>query len=326
MGSNSSSEELDKITVDEVIRKFLFYCQSEKNLNPDTLKAYATDLKQFASFLKYTKDMANFECMSKETLNKYLQKISPLKPTTIKRKVASLKAMLNFFEWADDEYVNPFHKLKICLKEPNLAPSVMTLGEVTKLLTIMHKELANNPGTNSYSYQAQTCNLAMAEILFATGMRVYEVCNLNSGDVNIEKGTIRVLQKNNKERIIHLCQSETLSIITNYYKSYRQGIESNAPFLINRLGQRTSPQLVRLMIKSYAEKARLPKRVTPHTFRNTFINLLLEQGVDIKYIRDMLGYGSYIATNENTPVNPNEKKEILFTKHPRFKLRLTRND
>jgi integrase/recombinase XerD len=326
METKNLYESVNNMSVNEVMRSFLFHCQFEKNLNSKTLRAYSTDLKQFAMYIKGTEDELNFKCMSKETLKSYLQEISHLKAKTVKRKVASLKAMLNFLEYEDDDYINPFRKMKIRLKEPTLLPSVMTLSEVKKILNFMYQELNNNRNINNYTYKAQTRNLAIVEILFSTGMRVSEVCNLNIEDINLKNGVIKVFGKGSKERIIQICQHETLSIIKTYYQCYKQEIKSSSSFFINRLGQRISTQSVRLIIKSYVKKAGLSKRITPHTFRHTFATLLLEEDVDIKYIQNMLGHSSIAITQIYTHVNVSKQKKILTTKHPRRKLQLQGNN
>ena len=326
MNTENLNKNESKLSVTEIMRNFLFHCQFEKNLNSKTLSAYTTDIEQFVAFVKGTEDELNFKCMSKETLKSYLQKISHLKPKTVKRKVASLKAMLNFLEYEDDDYVNPFRKIKIRLKEPSLLPSVMTLSEVKKILNVMYLERSQNQHMESYTYKAQTRNLSIVEVLFSTGMRVSEVCNLNFEDINLKNGAIKVFGKGSKERIIQICQQETLSIIKTYYQYHKQEIKLGFPFFINRLGQRVSSQSVRLMIRSYVKKAGLSKRITPHTFRHTFATLLLEEDVDIKYIQNMLGHSSIAITQIYTHVNVSKQKKILTTKHPRRKLQLSGNN
>jgi integrase/recombinase XerD len=325
MNVRNLANKQQKMNVGEAIKGFLFHCQFEKNLSSKTLRAYTTDLKQFALYIKGTEDECYFKKMTKETLKNYLQEISCFKPKTIKRKVASLKAMLNYLEYEDDNYINPFRKIRIRLKEPTLLPSVMTLNEVKRILSIMYHELENNQNINRYSYKAQARNLAIIEIMFSTGMRVSEVCNLKLEDVNLKNGVIKVFGKGSKERIMQICQKEALSIIRFYFQLYKNEIKQGSCFFINRLGLPLSTQSVRLMVKSYVGKAGLTKHVTPHTFRHTFATLLLEEDVDIKYIQSMLGHSSIAITQIYTHVNINKQRRILTTKHPRKKLQLIGN-
>lgn len=275
MNTRSLQEGVSEIGIGEVIKGFLFHCQFEKNLSSKTLRAYTTDLEQFAAYIKGTEDEKRFKSMTKETLKSYLQKISNLKPKTIKRKVASLKAMLNYLEYEDDDYINPFRKIKVRLKEPSLIPSVMTLQEVKKILTIMYKELENYNDVDQYTYKALVRNIAIVEILFSTGMRVSEVCSLHLQDINLKNGVIKVFGKGSKERMIQICQSETISIIRNYFQLHKAQIKDGNFFFINRLGLPLSTQSVRLMVKSYASKAELTKNITPHTARHRVVSFAL---------------------------------------------------
>lgn len=313
-----------EMNVNDVIEGFIFHCQFEKNLSPKTLRAYTIDLSQFAAYIHGTTDEQAFNKMPKETLKAYLQEISSLKPKTIKRKVASLKAMLNYLEYEHDDYINPFRKMKVRLKEPYILPTVMNLEEVNKILQVLYHERGHNPDTNKYTYKAQTRNIAIVEILFSTGMRVAELCNLKPEDINLKDGNIKIWGKGSKERMIQICQSETLSVIKSYSHLYKTEIVRGCTFFINRLGQPLSPQSVRLMIKSYAKKAGIMKRITPHTFRHTFATLLLEEDVDIKYIQAMLGHSSIAITQIYTHVNTEKQKKILTLKHPRRKLQFNK--
>jgi len=313
------NENSNEMSINEVINGFIFHCQFEKNLSPKTLKAYNADLMQFVSNVIDCGEEQKFNCIHKETLKAYLQTISHFKPKTIKRKVATLKAMFNYLEYEDDNYINPFRKIKVRLKEPSLLPSVMSLEEVKKILFVMYKELEMNPSKDKYTYKAQVRNIAIVEILFSTGLRVSEVCNLKLEDVNLKTGVIKVLGKGNKERIIQICQLEVLKIIRIYYRFHKDLINTKYSFFVNRLGFQLSTQSVRLMIKSYVKKAGLTKHITPHTFRHTFATLLLEEDVDIKYIQNMLGHSSIAITQIYTHVNISKQNKILTTKHPRRK-------
>lgn len=325
MSTKDLSINTSEISINDAIEGFLFHCRFEKNLNSKTLGAYTIDLRQFSTYVKAIIEDQKIVNVTKEMLKTYLQEISHFKPKTIKRKVASLKAMFNYLEYENDNYVNPFRKIKIRFKEPQMLPSVMTLEEVKKILCLMYKERENNKDTEKYTYKAQTRDIAIIETLFSTGMRVSEVCSLKLGDINMKSGVIRILGKGSKERIIQICNPETLSVIKAYYQQNKKLISFEKAFFINRLGMPLSTQSVRLMVKSYAQKAGFTKHITPHTFRHTFATLLLEEDVDIKYIQNMLGHSSIAITQIYTHVNMKKQKKILAAKHPRRKLQLMGN-
>lgn len=320
-----NSEEKTTVTVSQLIKDFIFHCRFEKNLSTKTIRAYTIDIHQFAAYLTIELHITEVDNIKKDHLKNYLQHISCFKPKTIKRKIASLKAMFNYLEYENDSYINPFRKIKVRLKEPQILPSVMTLDEVRKILRIMYREIEENIQPGSYTHKARIRNLAIVEILFATGMRVSEVCNLNYEDINLRNGTIKIFGKGSKERFIQVCQHETLTIIRTYYQHYRREIKTGSAFFINRLGLPLSTQSVRLMIKAYVKKAGLNKQITPHTFRHTFATLLLEEDVDIKYIQNMLGHSSIAITQIYTHVNVSKQKKILTAKHPRRKLQMVGN-
>lgn len=310
----------NELCIADAIEGFLFHCRFEKNLNAKTLMAYAIDLKQFAAYMEGMEEGRQFKKMPKEILKVYLQKISCFKPKTVKRKIASLKAMMNYLEYEYDDYSNPFRKIKVRLKEPYILPSVMTLGEVRNILGILYKERNNNEHPDRYTYCAQTRNIAVVEMLFSTGMRVSEVCNLRLENINLKNGMIKVLGKGSRERIIQICQADTLAVIKAYYELYKNQLRPGSVFFVNRLGNPLSTQSVRLMVKVYAHKAGILKKITPHTFRHTFATLLLEEDVDIRYIQHMLGHSSIAITQIYTHVNVEKQKKILTEKHPRRKL------
>lgn len=304
------------MTMDKAISEFLFHCQYEKNLNEKTLRAYKIDLGQFALYIEDTLASTDIKHMTKETLKSYLQTLAHFKPKTIKRKIASLKAMLNFLEFEDDDYVNPFRKIKVRFKEPQILPAVMTIEEVKKILQLLYKERNENEQPLGYTFKAQTRNIAIVELLFATGIRVSELCNLKCVDMDIRHGVIKVFGKGSKERVIQICQKEVLVAL----RSYSSLFKPTSFFFINRLGMPLSTQSVRLLIKHYVKATGLNKKITPHTFRHTFATLLLEEDVDIKYIQNLLGHSSIATTQIYTHVNASKQKKILSTKHPRRKL------
>lgn len=310
------------MTIDKAINEFLFHCQYEKNLNEKTLRAYKIDLNQFASYIKDTVAATDIKHMTKETLKDYLQVIADFKPKTIKRKIASLKAMLNFLEFEDDNYINPFRKIKIRFKEPQILPAVMTIDEVKKILQSLYKEHNDNKELHGYTFKAQTRDIAVVELLFATGIRVSELCNLRCMDMDIRHGIMKVFGKGSKERVIQLCQTEVLSALKSYFHLFKP----TSFFFINRLGMPLSTQSVRLLIKQHVKSVGIIKKITPHTFRHTFATLLLEEDVDIKYIQNLLGHSSIATTQIYTHVNSSKQKKILSTKHPRRKLNFKNNE
>ena len=229
--------------------------------------------------------------------------------------------MFNYLEYEDDDFINPLRKIKIRFKEPQTLPMVMTISEVKKILDALYGELNSNSQTNTYTYKAQIRNIAIIELLFATGMRISELCNLKVSDIDLRTGIIKVLGKGSKERIVQICNTDIKSLLKKYQKLFDNHIQDDKCFFINRLGQSISTQSVRLMLRQYVQKSGISKNVTPHTFRHTFATLLLEENVDIRYIQNMLGHSTITTTQIYTHINTGNQKKILTTKHPRRKLK-----
>jgi integrase/recombinase XerD len=319
-------EKTKAISLDDCIKGFIFHCQYEKNLNEKTINAYTIDLEQFQSYMKTQNLSLEIDSVSKDLIKNYLQSIYGFKPKTVKRKIASLKAMFNWLEYENDDFINPFGKIKIRFKEPQILPTVMTINEVKKILDVMYGELNSNTKTNAYTCKAQVRNIAIVELLFATGIRVSELCNLKTVDMDMKSGTVKVFGKGSKERIIQICDLGIKTALRKYRKLYNISIKEDGYFFINRLGHPVSTQSVRLMIHRYVQKAGITKHVTPHTFRHTFATLLLEESVDIRYIQNMLGHSAITTTQVYTHINTETQKKILATKHPRRKLEFTLNE
>lgn len=304
--------EIKEIRV--AISEFLWHCRFEKNLNEKTINAYATDLKQFSDYIGETYNL--FE-VTKVGLKNYLQYISRFQHKTIKRKLASLRAMLNYFECEYDMYINPMRKMQIKIKDPIRLPTVMTIEEVRKILAYLYAKSTSVCHRNTYSYQADIRNIAVVELLFASGMRVSELCSLCNKDIDMLNGVIRIIGKGNKERIINICQPETLSALKHWVKLKGDNLDLKAPFFTNRLYHGLSTQSVRQIIHRIISATGIEKHITPHTFRHTFATLLLEEDVDIRYIQSLLGHSSIAITQIYTHVNTRKQREILQKKHPR---------
>ena len=319
-------EETKTIDLDDAVKDFIFHCQYEKNLNEKTINAYTIDMGQFQSYIKTGGFTLNIYAMSKDIIKNYLQVISHFKSKTVKRKVASLKAMFNFLEYENDDFINPFRKIKIRLREPQILPVVMTISEVRKILDVLYREQKENPKVDKYTYKAQTRNIAIVELLFATGIRVSELCDLKTMDIDLRSGSIKVFGKGGKERIIQICDSEIKAALRKYKKLYDGDIKEDGRFFINRLRQPISTQSIRLMLRRYVQKTGIAKKVTPHTFRHTFATLLLEENVDIRYIQNLLGHTTIATTQIYTHVNMESQKRILMAKHPRRKLKFSNDE
>lgn len=303
------------MTLNNAIREFLLHCSIEKNLSSKTLKAYGTDLQQFLVFMK---DKETVIDISKHDLRDYLGSLSLLKPRSIKRKVATIKALFNFLEFEDKILSNPFRKMRIKIKEPQKLPTVMDIQEIIKIFKRSYQVKSSIGDEKSYSFFEAIRNIVVLELLFTTGARVSEIAGLKKECINLHSGSVMIRGKGDKERIIQICNRETIGILQHYYTLFEKNIrDSGGWFLINRYRQKLSDQSIRHMVKKTALSAGLSKKITPHIFRHSFATLLLEKDVDIKYIQSLLGHSSIMTTQIYTHVNRKRQRQILKAKHPR---------
>lgn len=297
--------------LNDFITEYIEYCQFRKRLDYKTIKAYSIDLKQYTHF---SSELPS--CLSKNTVDQYITNLhKQFKPKTVKRKIASLKAFFRYLEYQELLSENPFLKLDIRFREPKLLPKTIPFHSIQSFLSTLYaqKELAKS------EYQLRCCirDIAVIELLFATGMRISELCSLRPSDIDMKSHNILIYGKGSKERILQIENSEVILAMTSYQKTFEQDIETCGYFFVNKLKHKLSDQSVRFMINHYAKLAGIDQHMTPHMFRHSFATLLLEQDVDIRYIQKMLGHSSISTTEIYTHVSNTKQKEILVHKHPR---------
>ena len=212
------------------IKLFLEHCEFEKRLSEDTLIAYESDLLQLNNFLSLN-DIELVNDIDKNVVKGYLQSLSKFKPKTIKRKIASAKAYLNLLEFEDYIVVNPFRKVKIRIKEPRQLPCALEFEEIRDLLKVVRRAKDKIEDKTSYYYGEKLRDLSVLEILFATGIRVSELCGIRPKDINLNSGNLIVNGKGSKERIIQICNVETLDLLKGYFSFHKARIDSVGFFL-----------------------------------------------------------------------------------------------
>ena len=299
------------LDLDSQIQCFLEHCRKRKNLNHKTIKAYRIDLQQF-----YANTNNKF---SKETICTYIDGLhEKYKPKTVKRKIASLKAFTHYLLIEEIIEINPFDKIDISFKEPSVLPKTIPLNTINSILNAAYT--LHSKAVTDYQKKATARDIAVLEMLFATGARVSEICNLTPQSVDLINHTIKIFGKGSKERVIQIENSDALNAIKNYYALFHDDIEKCGYFFVNKLHHRLSEQSVRETICKYTDMISCDMHITPHMFRHSFATLLLDEEVDIRYIQKLLGHSSITTTEIYTHVSISKQKEILSAKHPRNKL------
>lgn len=296
--------------ISEAISAFIWHCRYEKCLNEKTIRAYETDLKQFEKLSCAN----NLAYVGKMHIQIWLKAISNFKHKTVKRKLATLKCFFSYIELENDWFNNPIRRMSIKMKAPSALPLIMTIDEVRTILRLVYDKARS---THRQQHYLGVRDSAIIELLFATGIRVDELCKLKNEDVNLASGFIKIHGKGNRERVVAVCQDETL----NALRAWLDNKKSDGPyFFVNRLMRPITPQNIRQIIHNLVSESNIKKNITPHTFRHTFATLLLEEDVDIRYIQQILGHSSIKTTEIYTHVTTKKQREILLTKHPRMRV------
>ena len=192
------------LQLEKTIGDYLEYCEYQKNLSPHTLKAYRIDLSQFLQFMRGTDGELN-----KSNLSRYYVHLhKAYKPKSVKRKIACLKAFCGWLEYEEIIEQNPFFKLKIKYQEPRLLPRTIPIHVIQTLLSAAYDDL--KAARTAYQSRSALRNTAVLELLFATGVRVSELCSLGEGDVDLVNMTVRVLGKGSKERVIQIGNTQVM--------------------------------------------------------------------------------------------------------------------
>ena len=300
-------------TLNQITEKYLSFCSNRKNLDCKTIKSYRIDLRQYKEFVFIHKIKWN----EKSSIEKYIDNLHiQYKPKSVKRKIASIKALFHYLEIEEIIELNPFHKIQIKYKEPFILPKTISIKNIEIIFNYAYEQYKRS--TTSYSQIVALRNVLILELLFATGMRISELCSLKPNQFDFNDYIIKIYGKGSKERLIQICNENVRRLIDKYRLSMK--IESNSFFFINRLNKRLSEQSVRYMISKYAENAQITNHITPHMFRHSFATLLLEEDVDIRYIQQMLGHSSITTTQIYTHTSIEKQRSILTDKHPRNKL------
>ncbi len=301
------------IQLQVTITQYLQFCQTQKCLDSKTLKAYRIDLNQFCSSLPGI----FAEQATPPLLEAYLAQLhQTYKPRTAKRKIASLKAFFKWLEYRDLIAANPFNKIQVKFREPVVLPKIIPIRAIETLLRTMYSQKQQE--ATALQAKCLLRDIAAVELLFATGIRISELCSLTTADLNLQDGNILIHGKGSKERRIQIGSADVLSALSEYKNAYRAELETGGWFFINRVHRRLSEQSVRNMIQKYASMADIEQHITPHMFRHSFATYLLEADVDIRCIQEMLGHSSINITEIYTHVSTARQKDILSTKHPRI--------
>lgn len=313
--------------LNNVANQFLSHCRHSRNLSEHTLRAYTIDLVEFQRFAESKRDV---QTCDRDLIRGYLQYLFEerrLKETSIKRRIACLKAMFSWLETDMTLEKNPFHRLSLKIKVPTQLPRALTRTELNKLLNTPLRALGfsyrKSYGDEAFLQAAssrqgfiQLTTLLSLELLFATGARVGELTQVRITDVDLDEGTIKIKGKGDRERQVFLPDEQIHTLIRTYINARIRFSPSTTVLLTNTRGTQASAQFLRLLIRGAGEKANIARRITPHMLRHSAATHLLNVGVDIRHVQRLLGHQSIATTQIYTYVSDTHLKSAICKAHP----------
>ena len=299
--------------LEDKLAAYLEYCEYRKELDGKTLKAYRIDLRQYFEYICVDEP-------DKEKIEEYITHLhKSYKQKTVKRKIASIKAFYNYLEETEIIAESPFRKIKVKFKETVTLPRIIPREEIEKLLNHMYQCLNEN---DKVSHKHMLRDVAVIEVFFATGARVYEISNIREDSINLNTGLIRLMGKGGKERYVQISNTSILEVLKKYYDENEQAIKKSGYFFVNNRESRYTEQSIRLMLKKYTKQAGIERNITPHMFRHSFATYLIEEGVDVSCVQRILGHSSIKTTQIYIHIAAKKQAEILKEMHPRNNMKI----
>ncbi|MDX1913663.1 MAG: site-specific tyrosine recombinase XerD [Saprospiraceae bacterium] len=296
------------------LQSFRAYLLLERSLSPNSIEAYLSDMAKFVQWLELEQSPLLPLAVQPDDLTRFILWANRLglEASTQARLISGLRAFYKYLLVEDLLETDPTE----WLESPRLRrkiPEVLSVREVQAML-----ESVDLSGAQGHR------NRAMLELLYACGLRVSELVNLRLTHLFLDANFIKVLGKNNKERLVPIGAEAVkylriyLEKVRNLQKNIRKEDE-NVVFL-NRRGGKMTRVMVFLIVKEMAAAASVTKNISPHTFRHTFATHLVEGGADLKAVQDMLGHESITTTEIYTHLDTEYLKETIYLYHPRLKM------
>lgn len=301
---------MEKNNLKDQIDDYLRYSQVERGLSDNTINAYRQDLEEFRTFVE-NEGMASWPTEASD-VDAFLARQRDLNKATssISRLISSMRKFYQWLARQNIQKLNPMLEIDLPKKERRL-PTALSQAEMNRLL--------EQPNTKR---KLGIRDRAILETLYATGMRVSELINLELQDLHDDLGLVRVLGKGEKERLIPI-SPVALDWIKKYENEVRDPLilqvgKSDEHIFLNNRGKKITRQAIWQMIKKYCQMAAIIKDVTPHTLRHTFATHLLENGADLRVVQEILGHSDISTTQIYTNLSQKQILNVYQKTHPRL--------
>ena len=319
--------------LDQAITEFFSGYFSTHDRSKKTEVAYKSDLEQLAAYAPKACSLSSLDAALIESWSADLRTKS-YAPASMRRKMVVLKVFCSYWVRKGVLSESPFWRVKLSFGRIVQLPRALTESEMRDLLAQAAQSrcaagvprkgcaLAKSkvPEASARSYRALR-NLALVDLLFATGMRVGEVSGLNLKDFAVAESVFKVRGKGGRDRLAFVVDEQTVRIQREHIET-RSRLTSESPALfLNASGQRLSTQGIANIIAQFRREAGIERHITPHMLRHTVATLLLRNGVDIRIVQEFLGHASIATTQRYTHVTKDHLIRVLRERHPSLALR-----
>ena len=298
------------------IDNFLNYLMVEKGFSGNTKEAYHNDLCQLSEFAGKCMTSRGaqhlWDNFNRQDMLSYLLDLKERKyaVTTVVRKLAAAKSFFGFMIEEQKVRHNPTENIE-SPKVGKPLPGAISVGQVKLLIEQPTKMAAPEAKRDR----------AMLELLYASGMRVSELINLNVDDVDCDEGQVRCFGKGSKERIVPI-YPQAARVTAEYVNEVRHRLQrddAEKALFLNRRGERLTRQGLWQILKEYAKEAGLAEAVTPHTLRHSFATHMLNGGADLRSVQELLGHANISTTQIYTHLTSDHIRKAYDSAHPRAK-------
>jgi integrase/recombinase XerC len=290
------------------INTFLTQLAEEKHYSENTILAYGRDLHQFAEFLRQVIDppVVDWNSTGKEHIRLFLADLirHGLSKKSAARKLASIRAFFHYLHRQNQIPFNPSASVKAPKLDKHL-PEFMSEKEMHQALTRIDT-----------STPAGCRDRALIELFYGTGMRLSELGSLDVDGINFSSSTVRVLGKGNKERILPV-GTGTLRMIQKYLTQRDTFRPKDDALFLNLRGNRLSNRSIQTIVNKWLSRISEKKKLSPHVLRHSFATHLLDNGADLRAVKELLGHSSMSTTQIYTHVTVDRLKKVYKQAHPR---------
>lgn len=291
--------------------RFIQYIKFEKRYSPHTVSAYQSDLEQFIGFLNHPDETVTHPNeITHHLIRSWMVELmnQGLTARSVNRKVATLRKYFKFLVQEGELIVNPASKINTP-KIPKHLPVVVEDARLTQML--------DNGDVFTDDFKG-TRDKLIIEMLFGTGMRLAELIGVKDTDINAYEGTVKVLGKRNKERIIPINQElRTLLLKYSDLKKSENFSNKSLTLIVTDKGAIAYPKLIYLTVQKYLSYISTQNKKSPHVLRHTFATSLLNAGADLNAIKELLGHANLSATQIYTHNSVERLKSIYKQAHPK---------